>query len=217
MTVLVLSANLGGYDAIKQAPRGPGVRAILYTDAGSHAEARRMGWQPRERRNPNLTPRYLAKAPKCAPHLLGHAEDDILWIDASMEWRGRSVKEMFDMVPVGGVGCYRHRMRSSIQDEAAFSAPLKLYREEPVLAQAAQYTASRAAGLYEAGILVWRGAQRTLGIRWAAEILSWSDQDQLSLPHAAREVGVTITTLVPGSVVDNPWFRYVGHKRNDYQ
>jgi hypothetical protein len=174
-----------------------------------------MGWEPVLRASSTLEARYLAKGPKCVPHLLGQDERDVLWIDASMHWRGHSLDALFAQVPIGGLGCFRHRFRQTVREEAEFSASLPLYRDQPILGQATQY--GEIDTLYEAGILVWRGAQQTVGVRWAAEMLAWSNQDQLSLPVAARACGVAITELAPGSVVNNPWFHYIHHRRDDYR
>ena len=219
MHITVASANLDSYDTIKDAPTGPDVHAFLHTDRP--LDAQRAGWTAVERANDRLSPRYLSKGGKCTPHLVGFEGDDVLWIDGSLQWTGRPLEELFALVPPGGVGCYRHRVRNTVLEEAAVSATLKRYRGQPVLEQAAHYEPMLrdtpwSDQLFETGIVVWRGAQFAVGVRWAAEMLAWSDQDQISLPHAARTCGVAITPLSPGTVVNNPWFVYVHHTRNDW-
>lgn len=203
----IVSANLGGYDTIKRAPTGAGITAFIHTDQPDVAQ--RMGWRPILRRNPEMSHRYLSKAPRCTPHLVGHVENDVLWIDGSMAWKGHNLASLITQVPVGGVGCFRHRFRNTIQQEAVESKHSKIYSEQPVHEQVAQY--GSVDELYEIGILVWRGAQRIMGPRWAAEILAWTNQDQLSFPYAARVCGVKITSLSPGNAVDNPWFKCSDH------
>lgn len=172
-------------------------------------EARAAGWHPIARHNRWITPRYLSKPPRCVPHLVGHSDRDILWIDSSMSWTGADARQLVEQVPVGGVGCFRHRWRTTVAEEAAASISLGIYEGQPVLEQAAHY--GHIDELYEIGILVWRGAQLSLGVRWAAEILAWSNQDQISFPYAARQTGTAITSLQSGNAVENPWFHFDGH------
>jgi len=196
--VLILTANYRGYDRTYEMP---GV--TVYNE--------------RRRDNTKLSGRYLSKAPKCAPHLLGHKETDILWIDASMRWTGRPLDELFSQVAEGGVGIYPHRWRNCIYTEAAASVPRAgwdRYKGEPIMEQVQHYLGEVHPpnyGLWESGIVVWRGAQHVIGERWLAEQLTWTSQDQISLPYVLRKLGVSPTPLRSGTVVHNPWFVYEDH------
>jgi hypothetical protein len=194
--MLILTANYRRYDTAKPVPG-----LIVYSEA--------------RRDNTHLSGRYLGKAPKCAPHLLGHEDPDIIWIDGSMRWTGEDLAGLLALVPHGGVGMYRHRFRTCVYEEAAASHFYR-YDGEPIDQQAEHYRRQGHPehwGLWEAGIIVWRGAHRAMGAAWLAEQLAWTSQDQISLPVVLRRLGVTVTDLAPGNVVDNPWFKYEEHLR----
>jgi hypothetical protein len=203
--LLILTANYRGFD--RDVPNVPGI--VVYDE--------------RRRDNGTLEGRWLGKAPKCAPHLLGHKERDIIWVDASMRFRAGSpgptnehgyLKSLVEQVPEGGVGLFRHRHRDCIYTEATHSLTMPIYKRQPIVQQVRHYQREghpQGWGLWECGIIVWRGAQHHIGERWLAEQLAWSSQDQISLPFVLRELGQKVTDLSPGSVVDNPWFRYQEH------
>lgn len=196
--MLILTANYRGFD--RDVPNVPGI--IVYDE--------------KRRENGTLDGRYLGKAPKCAPHLLGHKDRDIIWVDASMRYRFDGLQTLLGQVPEGGVGLFRHRFRDCIYTEAAHSLEMPQYKRQPIVQQTRHYQREghpSGWGLWECGIIVWRGAQHRIGERWLAEQLAWSSQDQISLPFVLRELGVKVTDLSPGSVVDNPWFRYQEHGR----
>ncbi len=201
---LVLSARYRGYDAPHTLPAG----TIVYDET--------------LRQNVNLSGRYVAKAVKCAPQLLGHWQRDIIWVDGSMEWTGHDLGALVEQVPNGGVGIYRHHLRDCIYDEALASIDMgPRYAGEPIAQQVAHYRESghRAnSGLWETGLVVWRGAQWTLGVRWLAEMLAWSSQDQISLPFTLSRVveqrgneTLHVTDLTPGNAWENPWMVCRGH------
>lgn len=198
------------YDHPKRPPSG--VDAYAFVDDPLWYEA---GWRkPLARNNRLLHPRMRAKAPKAAPHLF-FDDPDVLWLDSSMVWRGRDVASLFACVPPGGVGCFRHRFRECIYDEADASlAPgFDRYTREPIREQVAHYRSQghpERHGLWEMGIIVWRGAQRVVGERWLAEMLAWTSQDQISWPVVCRAHGVTPTRL-NGTATENDWFTYVDH------
>lgn len=197
--MIILTANYRGFD--RDVPNVPGI--IVYDE--------------KRRDNGTLEGRYLGKAPKCAPHLLGHKDSDVIWVDASMRFRipvAPVLELLRDLVPIGGMGLFRHRHRDCIYTEAAHSLTMPQYRRQPLVQQTRHYQREghpAGWGLWECGIIVWRGAQHVIGARWLAEQLTWSSQDQISLPYVVRELGVNVTDLSPGSVVDNPWFRYQEH------
>lgn len=204
------------YDNPKSPPDG--CPAYCFTDDPLWYE---VGWSrpPRERNNLLIHPRMRGKAPKCAPHLMGISDDDVLWIDSSMRWTGVDLSGLFALVPVGGMGCFRHRFRECIYDEAEASlAPgFDRYRKEPIREQVEHYRSQgypARAGLWENGLIVWRGMQKRIGARWLGEMLCWTSQDQLSLPYVLGLCSIQPTVL-PGTAVKNDWFEYAGHNQSD--
>jgi hypothetical protein len=196
--MILISASFGNYDKIvRKLP----VYAIAYNHGG----------------NPILPPRYRAKALKCAPQLVlgGSCNRDVVWVDGSMEWTGEDLEDLVEQVPLGGVGAFKHRFRNDIYEEADASERLPKYLSEPIRAQVEHYREQgypSGLGLWECGLLVWRGAQSTIGVQWLAEQLAWTDQDQISFPISAARAYQEITTLDGGNVVDNKWFKYGGHR-----
>jgi len=211
---LVVSACYGGYDRFKPPPPGCS-RAVMFTDRPHDAAA--LGWSVVSGANPSVPPRLRSKPPKCTPQLLLlDADEDVIWIDASLRSTGKDVRELLELVPVGGVGTFRHRFRETLLAEAIESAALPRYKDEPVIQQA-QFYNNRPVfpRLWETGCVVWRGAQHTLGVRWLAECLTWSSQDQVSFPAAAAAVGAAVTTL-PGTSVENRWLLWEQHAIVDW-
>lgn len=203
------------YDEPKWAPKGVGAAYAFTQDRRWFS----LGWTPGTMRNNlEMSPRLQGKAPKAAPHLLGIDGDDVLWLDASMMRTGRDVRSLFELVPPGGVGCFRHRFRPCVYEEATASvAPgFDRYVKEPILEQVTHYRRMGHPdndGLYELGLVVWRGAQRVLGAPWLAEMMAFSSQDQLSFPVVCRRHGITPTVL-PGTAVRNAWYEYVQHRED---
>lgn len=221
MSIVAVTACYGRtlepYDEPKWPPKGVDA-AFAFTDDVRWFE---LGWKrpPHERNNRDLSPRMRGKGPKAAAHLFGIDADDVVWIDASMVRTGRSVETALELVPAGGVGCFAHRWRDCIYEEAEASlAPgFGRYKNEPIREQVANYRRAghpERGGLWELGCIVWRGAQKRIGESWLAEMLAWTSQDQLSFPVVCRRHGITPTRL-PGNAVENPWFRYHPHAKDD--
>jgi hypothetical protein len=213
---IAMTAIFGGYERPKAPP--PGVtRAVMVTDT---IEDRR--WEIMRRPDHGVSRFRAYFVTKLVPHTLVD-DDDVLWLDSSFEPKeGCDVERLFRAVPPGGVGLYAHAIwygqmgRSNYVEEAEFAHADERYRdaERGRLAryQAAHYMArvGLVPGLWSAGIIVWRGAQKTLGARWFAEVMTWSSSDQIALPYAAHVTGTRVTTL-PGNIYENPDFAYVEH------
>lgn len=212
--MICISAIFGEYDMPKPAPLP---QSILFTDSiKTSAEAKLKGWSVRIRKNADLANRYLPKAIKAAPQIFGINDDDVLWIDGSISFSGVDIIGLFNQVPVGGVGAFKHRWRNCIYDELVASLAIPKYQTQPIQEQAAQYRKTHPPnwGLWETGILVYRGAHKRIGYRWLSEMLAWSNQCQMSLPYVLRELKESIVNLTPGNVVENPWFHYIAHGTN---
>jgi hypothetical protein len=207
-----VTAIFNGYERSKAPPAG--IRSVLVTD-GSVTDDR---WNVTlDRRNHGLSPQRQIFCYKLVPHISISDGDDVLWIDGSMEPTGKDVNELFDLVPPGGVGIHRHPQRDCFWDEALFSKQDQRYAERDrglrSIEQGEYYKTHGCplhGGLWATGIIVWRGAQKTIGERWFAETTNWSASDQIALPYVLYRLGTTITSL-PGSVYQSPWFNYVEH------
>lgn len=214
--MICLTAIIGEYDEPKPAPKG--IESHMFSDR-PRSDAEALGWKVHLRNNNTLSGRYVAKAPKCAPHLLGFTDPDVLWLDGSIRPTGEDIQEMFDMVPVGGIGTFKHRERDCVFIEATYSAlAINRYAGQPVLQQADFYHSQgmpEGWGLYEVGVIAWRGAQFQIGERWLAEQLVWSSQDQISFPYVCWK-NDTRPTILPGSSVLNKWTVYEHHKQYEW-
>lgn len=205
----IVTAIFDGYERPKDPP--PGVaRAVMVTDT-THDDR----WEIIRRPDHGMSNSRIFFNYKLTPHVSISDDDDVIWVDGSMEPTGKDIGSLFDLVPPGGVGIYPHPKRDCFFEEADYSAGAYGGKERGVLAQeqAAYYDARgcpRHGGLWASGIIVWRGAQRTLGERWFAETMNWSASDQIALPYVAWRLGIPITTL-PGGVYNSEWFSYVPH------
>jgi hypothetical protein len=208
----VVTAIFQGYERPKAPP--PGVdRAVMLTD-----DSQDDRWQIIRRKDHGIGPRRLFFTAKLTPHIMIADGDDVLWIDGSMEPKEVcDLDKLFSEVQPGGVGIYEHHGRDGYWAEAEFSKAV--YgpgggQDRGLLAmdQAAHYRDRGCPPLgkvWATGIIVWRGAQRRLGERWLAEVMSWSASDQVALPWLVH-LGYEVTTLA-GDVYENPYFQYVGH------
>jgi len=209
--MIVVTALFGAYDRPKAPPTGAD-RTVMLTDTCDDDR-----WELVRRRDHGLSASRHPLVAKHTPHVSITDDDDVLWIDASFEPTGRDVREMFELVPKGGVGIHRHPVRDCYYDEATFSTSAYAgghARGALALEQANYYEARgcpRHGGLWATGIVVWRGAQRTLGERWLAESMAWSVTDQISLPYVLHVLKSAAVTDLPGGVYEDPWFHYVEH------
>ncbi len=220
--ITVATAIFEGYERPKSPPSGP-FRKVLLTD--DHPDTQDDRWEIIRRRGKDhelahgVSPRRLIFTAKLTPHVFITDEDDVVWIDGSMEPRENAppLEDLVAQVPPGGVGAYEHHGRDGYWAEAEFSHAVYTVgggQDRGLLAmdQAAHYEARgcpRKGRVWATGILVWRGAQRRLGAAWLAEVMAWSASDQIALPWLAH-LGHEVTTL-PGDVYESPWFEYVPH------
>jgi hypothetical protein len=219
--ITAVTAVFEGYERVKAPP--PGVaRSVLLTD--DHPDSQDDRWEIVRRHGRShplhhgISPRRLLFTAKLTPHVWLADGDDVLWIDGSMEPTGRDVRELFALVPPGGVGIHEHHGRDGYWAEAEFSHAV--YgpgggQDRGLLAmeQARHYEARglpRLGKVWATGVIVWRGAQRRLGERWLAEVMAWSGSDQIALPWVMEQTGIPVTDL-PDDVYECKWFRYVPH------
>ena len=210
MSLTVITAIFNGYERPKAPPPGAD-RCVLVTD--STVDDR---WQVVTRPLAGLSPARAFFPYKLTPHIaLADVGDDVIWVDGSLEPTGKDVRELLALVPPGGVGMHRHGIRTSYFQEAMFSRAHygeAHDRGAMALEQGEHYNALGCAfGVWTSGIIVWRGAQRTLGERWLCEVMAWSASDQVALPYAAHVTGTRITPLGEQDVYSSPYFRFVQH------
>ena len=214
--MICISAIFGNYDKPKPAPLET---SYLFTESELTAKsAGTLGWIPKVVVNKERSNRYSSRVYKISPHLVGFDEDDILWIDSSLRWRGANISALFEQVEPGGIGIFPHSLRTCIYDEGRVCQRLFkrewIERAQPVEQQAEKYRKDghpEEWGLWETTLLVWRGAQHRIGTAWLAEVLAWTNRDQISLPYIARKLEQPITTLGKGTVYQNEWFSHVRH------
>ena len=213
MSLTVITAIFNGYERPKAPPPGAD-RCVLVTD--STVDDR---WQVVTRPLAGLSPARAFFPYKRTPHIaLADVGDDVIWVDGSLEPTGKDVRELLALVPPGGVGMHRHGIRTSYHDEADFSRVH--YGEDHargalVAEQASHYSRRPGTiplcGVFTSGIIVWRGAQRTLGERWLCEVMAWSASDQVALPYASWATETVVTPLGAQDVYSSPYFRFVQH------
>lgn len=196
MTAHIYSALYGGYDLIPQAPKHLLDTPTMYTD-GKEIGLHQQGWEPRYvnhgiatlNGHPARTGPMLAH--KWWKFMAGRDESDItVWMDASMT----ALVDELDTVAEDLLGeadmlLVRHPWRTTVHEEAIYSASLPRYagEAESILQQNEHYKAigfPDDQGLFASGFHVRRDtpAVRWLMDQWWQECITWSHQDQLSLP-----------------------------------
>lgn len=199
-TVAVYTAIYGDSDWVKPAPAG--VRSVLFTDRYDTAtRARLAGWEPRVVRhgiatrkgNPAITAPMLGhKWWKTHPHLALPGVDVTIWLDGSME---TAVPDLADrcLEALGGDDwvMVRHPWRDCAIEEGYYSATLTWRYDRDVLhAQTDHYATwhPRHWGLFATGANVRRNTDlvNIFNTIWWEECITWSHQDQVSLPVLLR-------------------------------
>ena len=209
---LVYSAIYGGYDEPKPLPAGLDCPAVMFTDSeDTAAAAGDLGWLPFVVRHgiatrngnpaktgPMLAHKYWKTHPVRALTAVGYTEDQCclrvaLWVDGSLAIQ----------TPDYGARCLRalgrddialtpHPWRDCAIAEGEYSATLPRYRGTGVDAQTRFYADHvghpRGWGLFASGAIAWRitGSVEEFGEYWWKECLTWSHQDQVSLPVMLR-------------------------------
>lgn len=205
----IISAVYGDYDTPKIAlPQSVKVDYVMVTD---RPDLRAPGWDVVHDPMWGGSARSKAKMPKLYPWR--YADGPWIWIDASIELRSRHfARDM--LASVTNFGMFEHPDRDCIYDEAAFSAHLPKYQDEPLYDQIACYRNRHHPehwGLWAAGIIVWAEAIPDLSVPWLGEINRWTLQDQVSLPYVLRNQNMRPESL-PHHLRSNPWFTIRPHR-----
>ena len=199
--VALYTAIYGNSDWVKPAP-DVDIECTLFTDSAETAdEAQSQGWStwivPHNiatlKGDPRITAPMLAhKWWKTHPELACPEADASIWIDGSMEVQ---VNDFLDRclhaLGADDWACVPHPSRGCIYTEGEYSATLTWrYDPESILAQIGFYEQfhPRDWGLIATGHNVRRHTPEVieLGHQWWDECLTWSHQDQLSLPVLLR-------------------------------
>lgn len=206
----IVTANYGRYDIPKAiCPQdGLDVDWVLVTDDEGIGDGH-LGWRVVHEPRPGVAPVRAAKAPKVRPWEYTDAPASI-WIDGSA--RVISPRFAADALAFADpIAQFDHPDRDCIYQEAWVSSLLPRYADEPIAAQAGSYRAAGHPehwGLWAATIIARQHTPkvRALGDAWAAEIATWSVQDQISQPYVLRNLGLR-PSLLPGYYRDNQWLR----------
>lgn len=177
-----------------------------------------LGWRQIHEEWPEMHPNRAAKQAKLRPWEYTDAPASV-WIDASI--RVASVFFAADMLSYlisGDIAQFLHPWRNCMYDEAAISAALLKYAEEPVLPQVDHYRRlgmPAGFGLWAGGVIARRHSEdiREMGERWTNEINQWSFQDQISEPYVLWSLGFRPVTL-PGDHIRNAWVVWEGSGRH---
>ena len=143
--------------------------------------------------------------------------DYIIYVDASAEILSKYFAEIF-LCKTDTIGLYRHPERSSILEEAKLSSKMVKYQKFDLIAQAKYYIDIMGCDekLWAGGVIVRKKRTHEFNSAWWKE-MSRSLQDQISLPYAAFQTGVNISSL-PLSLYSNIFIRFnVLHRLNEYK
>lgn len=216
--VAVYSAIYGSYEATaKRLPPDLPCPAFMFTDrADLPGQAMKAGWSVVESRAPysKFTPNPANGDPEIVRPMLAHkfwkthpAEamavvgcdaDITIWLDGSMEIKVGG-QEFVDRC-LAALGdddwsVMRHPWRACLFEEAVYSSTL-IFRYDPaaMMRQHDHYLEAghpRDWGLFATGHMVRRQNElvEIAGEEWWDENLTWSHQDQISLPWIFQEFG----------------------------
>lgn len=239
--IAIYTAIFGGYDDLK-APVEQDVDCDFFcfsdTKFASHVGSWRPIWVPTD---PDLHPRLQAKRFRIMSHevfprgklalkyaaktglLFGFKQyDATIWCDGNFKIKSATfARAVSELVTEKEIAVFVHPDRNCIYEEAAASLPMLKYQKLPILSQVEHYRQlgiSARGGLYASGV-VGRKARESAEVRafnqiWWAENCSWTYQDQLSLPYALRESGVSVRPI-PSHLWTNPWGDWLPH-RSEY-
>jgi hypothetical protein len=214
MTVTVVSACYGGYDA----PAVPleqdvDVRWVMVNDGTVEVPA---PWKSVVEYRSHLHPRMAAKIPKCLPYRYSGGVGPVIWLDASATIRRHDfVSECVAVLGDGDVAQWVHPQRDCIVPEADVSATMGKYTGQPVQDQVAHYVKRGHplnSGLWATGCMVWRRDGRAwhAGRSWLIEQNKWTYQDQLSWPVVVRAHELDVRPM-PGSLWDQQRLTFRPH------
>jgi hypothetical protein len=169
-----------------------------------------------------MHPRLAAKYPKLFPWLYAPYADVVIWADASVQFKGEHLKTLVDVCDSDEtLYMWQHPWRQDIADEAEASQGMPKYLSQPVLEQVQHYQRCDMPlgyGMWATGFAVYRDldlddpGRDEFALRWLAEQVRWTYQDQLSLPYVAWMLDRRPGEINEGWHLDNPWLTFRNHR-----
>jgi hypothetical protein len=149
-----------------------------------------------------------------AATLFGGDYQHSIWIDAAF-WihHGEGFAEHCLEHLQGGLAMYPHPAEHrTLEREAQLSSQMPKYEGQPLIDQVAHYRRQGLEGgrLWCGGVIARAHTKKIAQFeqRWLAECLTWSAQDQLSLPYVLKQTGIE-PGLIPGDIYSNPWLAHL--------
>lgn len=221
MKILILTANIGGFDTQKEFP------AQLVEDGQTYeyfcfTESNLL------RPMTALDNRMKAKYFKLQAHKLFPDFDYYIWIDSAFQIKS----EMFLQIMVhhiwlgdADIAVTKHPQRNCIYDEAEFVLHgiisgnkylASRYGKSKIEFERNYYQSllyPKDNGLYACGLFIVRNDKKMNSFMdaWWQKCLEWSCFDQLSFPFLAKQHDVNIMPLVFDNYLDNQFYKIVKH------
>lgn len=197
MTVLLVSALYGGYDALKHPPPQEGdVRCVLVTD---NPDLESDVWEFIVWPKPHMIGLLAAKAPKMLPALIAPDTEASVWIDASVEVHSPTFTlECVDYAK-DGFATWPHPWNGSLEAEAAESLQQTRYQGQMLDQQIERFWDEglpQDASVRHTAVVARAHNDATLsaGYLWDAEY-EWSMADQIGFMYATWKTGVPMYDL----------------------
>jgi hypothetical protein len=192
MRIALITGVYGNYDPIRPLPEWHGFdEAICVTDDLACVGE---GWQGHLEQS-NEPPRLASKKPKMMPWLYTDC-DAAVWIDASFEITGKDLyKFARHHLDRDDFICWAHpEGRICLTQEAEVCQDWEKYEAQNIRGQVKSYLnrgMPKDWGLFAAGMLGYRFTPevKRFGNLWYKENLTWSIQDQISLPYLLWTTG----------------------------
>jgi len=200
MSVLIYSANMGGYDQ-----RHTHVEQTIPVEF-AYFDQPQFG----------LTPMMEAKWHKLHPP---EGYDYTIWIDASMRIKSPHFAKYCVDSAKDRWALFRHPDRDCAYVEAAFSQDMKKYYDCPIREQMAHYKADgfpEGFGLWACTMIARSKWGKELNEAWWTENQKWSFQDQVSFPYLLWKRNETVYDF-PSNFPSNLVQLNTGHRGEGYQ
>ena len=196
--VVIYTAVTGGYDDLKTPILRLGnCHFVVFSDQELQVE----GWEVRPFNYFHEDPVRAARFVKLHPHIYFPDYDCSIWLDANIGIRG-DVRAFFEYLDnKSPIGMFVHPFRDCIFVEGVECIKRRKDAPETIDRQLERYRAegfTENMGLWETGVLVRHHNDLvciSLMTEWWREIEVGSRRDQISLPVAARRLGVKISPL----------------------
>jgi O-antigen biosynthesis protein len=213
----VVTAVTGGYDHIGEQKTRRDVEYFFYTNDENPEWPH--GWNLRPLIDIGRDQRRQSKTPKLNPHMYEELTqfEYVIWIDGDMQITNRNFpEEILSYMNQGFVVSPHFDGRDCAYGEATIR-PLK-YQNEPMDEQVEFYRSEGFPehwGLYECGVLARKmdaPGVKELGELWLEQNLTWSYQDQVSLPYCLWKTGRMVPDVLPKSFREMKWIHLNAHK-----